>query len=30
MVMEEFEYCSLLKQLNEEKIFIFDYVMHIK
>jgi hypothetical protein len=26
--MEEFEYCSLLKQLNERQKLIFDDVMH--
>jgi hypothetical protein len=30
MMMEEFEYCSSLRQLNEEKILIFDDVMHKK
>jgi hypothetical protein len=25
-----FEYCSLLRQLNEEKIFTFDDIMHKK
>jgi hypothetical protein len=30
MMMEEFEYCSLLKQLNEEQKLIFDDVMHRK
>jgi hypothetical protein len=30
MMMEEFEYRILLKQLNEEKILIFDDVMHRK
>jgi hypothetical protein len=30
MMMEEFEYCNLLKQLNEEHILIFDDVMHRK
>jgi hypothetical protein len=30
MMMEEFEYCSLLKQLNEEQRLIFDDVMHRK
>jgi hypothetical protein len=30
MMMEEFEYCNLLRQLNEEKILIFDDVMHKK
>jgi hypothetical protein len=29
MMMEEHEYCNLLKQLNEEKILTFDRVMHI-
>ncbi len=29
-MMEEFEYHSLLKQLNEEKNLIFDDVMHKK
>jgi len=29
-MMEEFEYHSLLKQLNEEKKLIFDDVMHKK
>jgi hypothetical protein len=28
MMMEEFEYCSLLQQLNEEQRLIFDDVMH--
>jgi hypothetical protein len=28
MIMEEFEYCGLLRQLNEEKISIFDNDMH--
>ncbi len=28
--MEELEYCSLLKQLNEEQRLIFDDVMHKK
>jgi hypothetical protein len=30
MMMEEFEYHSLLKQLNEKQRLIFDDVMHIK
>jgi hypothetical protein len=30
MMMEKFEYRSLLKQSNEEKILIFDDVMHRK
>jgi hypothetical protein len=30
MMMEEYEYVSLLKQLNEEQNFNFDDVMHIK
>jgi len=30
MMMEEFEYCGLLKQLNEEQRLIFDDVMHRK
>jgi hypothetical protein len=30
MKMKEFEYCSLLKQLNEEQRLIFDDVMHRK
>jgi hypothetical protein len=30
MMMENFEYCSLLRQLNEEKIFTFDDIMHKK
>jgi hypothetical protein len=30
MKMEEFEYCSLFNQLNEEQRLIFDDVMHIK
>ncbi len=30
MMMEKLEYCSLLKQLNEEKRLIFDNVMHRK
>jgi hypothetical protein len=30
MMMEEFEYFSLLKQLNEEQRLIFDNIMHIK
>jgi hypothetical protein len=29
-MMEEFEYCSLLKQVNEEQGLIFDDVMHKK
>jgi hypothetical protein len=29
-MMEEFEYCSLFRQLNEEQILIFDDVMHRK
>jgi hypothetical protein len=29
-MMEEFEYCSLLKQVNEEQGIIFDDVMHRK
>ncbi len=28
MIMEEFEYRSLFRQLNEEKILIFDNDMH--
>jgi hypothetical protein len=28
--MEEFEYCGLLRQLNEEQRLIFDEVMQIK
>jgi hypothetical protein len=28
MMMEEFEYCNLFKQLNEEQRLIFDDVMH--
>jgi hypothetical protein len=28
MMMEEFEYHSLLKQLNEEQSLIFDDVIH--
>ncbi len=28
--MKKFEYCSLLKQLNEKKRLIFDDVMHRK
>jgi hypothetical protein len=30
MMMEEFEYCSLLKQLNEKQRLKFDDVMHRK
>jgi hypothetical protein len=30
MMMEEFEYYSLFRQLNEEKRLIFDDVMHKK
>jgi hypothetical protein len=30
MMMEQFEYCGLLGQLNEEKRLIFDDVMHKK
>jgi hypothetical protein len=30
MMMEEFEDCNLLKQLNEEQKIIFDDVMHRK
>jgi hypothetical protein len=30
MMMEKFEYCSLLKQLNDEQRLIFDDVMHRK
>jgi hypothetical protein len=30
IMMEEFEYRILLRQLNEEQILIFDVVMHIK
>jgi hypothetical protein len=30
MMMEEFEYCSLLIQLNEEQRLIFDDVMRKK
>jgi len=30
MMMEEFEYCGLLEQLNEEQKLIFDDVRHIK
>ncbi len=30
MMMEEFEYCNLLKQLNEEHKLIFDDIMHRK
>jgi chromosomal replication initiation ATPase DnaA len=30
MMMEELEYCGLLRQLNEEHILIFDDVMHKK
>jgi hypothetical protein len=30
MMMDEFEYCSLFKQLNEEQRLIFDDVMHRK
>jgi len=30
MMMEEFEYHSLLKQLNEEQVLIFDDIMHKK
>jgi hypothetical protein len=29
-MMEEFEYCTLLRQLNEEQRLIFDDVMHRK
>ncbi len=29
-MMEEFEYCSSLRQLNEEQRLIFDDVMHNK
>ncbi len=29
-MMEEFEYCILLRQLNEEQRLIFDDVMHRK
>jgi hypothetical protein len=28
MMMEKFEYCSLIKQLNDEQRLIFDDVMH--
>jgi len=28
MMMENFEYCNLLGQLNEEQRIIFDDVMH--
>jgi hypothetical protein len=30
MLIEEFEYHNLLKILNEEKILIFDDIMHRK
>jgi hypothetical protein len=30
MMMEEFEYLGLLKQVNEEQRLIFDDVMHKK
>jgi hypothetical protein len=30
MMMEEFEYLGLLRQLNEEQRLIFDDVMHRK
>jgi hypothetical protein len=30
MMMEEFKYCSLFRQLNEEHRLIFDDVMHRK
>ncbi len=30
MMMEKFQYRSLLRQLNEEQILIFDDVMHKK
>jgi hypothetical protein len=30
MMMEEFEYCSFSRQLNEEQRLIFDDVMHKK
>jgi len=30
MMIEEFEYCSLLRQLNEKKRLIFDDDMHRK
>jgi hypothetical protein len=30
MMMEEFEYCILFKQLNEEQRLIFDDIMHKK
>jgi len=30
MMMEKFEYCSFLKQLNEEQRLISDDVMHRK
>jgi hypothetical protein len=30
MMMKEFEYCILLKQLNEEQRLIFDDIMHRK
>jgi len=30
MMMEEFEYHNLLRQLNEEQILIFDGLMHRK
>jgi len=30
MMMEEFEYLGLLRQLNEEQRLIFDDVMHKK
>ncbi len=30
MMMEEFEYCNLLKQLNEKQRLIFDDVMYKK
>jgi hypothetical protein len=30
MMMKEFEYCSLLKQLNGEQRLIFDDIIHRK
>ncbi len=28
MMMEEYEYCNLIKQLNDEQRLIFDGIMH--
>jgi hypothetical protein len=28
VMMEEFEYCNLIKQLNDEQRLIFDEIMH--